>query len=77
MWNRPSQPAMPLLVGTTVWPRAAYPRSVVRPPGTGLRNVRGLLRKPEASLLVQKMQTGELKPGGQPWVMDWWAALST
>lgn len=31
--------------------------------GTGLRNVRGLLRKPEASLLVQKMQTGELKPG--------------
>jgi hypothetical protein len=31
--------------------------------GTGLRNVRGLLRKPEASLLVQKMQTGELQPG--------------
>ncbi|PNW76779.1 hypothetical protein CHLRE_11g475850v5 [Chlamydomonas reinhardtii] len=31
--------------------------------GTGLRNVRGLLRRPEASLLVQKMQTGELKPG--------------
>ena len=32
-------------------------------PGTGLRNVKGLLRRPEATLLVQKMQTGELKPG--------------
>ena len=31
--------------------------------GTGLRNVKGLLRRPEASLLVQKMQTGEVKPG--------------
>lgn len=26
--------------------------------GTGLRNVRGLLRRPEAFLLVQKMQVG-------------------
>ena len=31
--------------------------------GTGLRNVRGLLRRPEATLLVQKMQHGELRPG--------------
>ena len=32
--------------------------------GTGLRNVRGLLRRPEATGLVAKMQHGELKPGG-------------
>jgi hypothetical protein len=32
--------------------------------GTGLKNVRGLLRRPEATLLVQKMQTGLLEPGG-------------
>lgn len=31
--------------------------------GTGLRNVKGLLRRPEAGLLVQKMQNGELQPG--------------
>mmetsp|Transcript_1288 Transcript_1288/g.3085 ORF Transcript_1288/g.3085 Transcript_1288/m.3085 type:complete len:205 (+) Transcript_1288:57-671(+) len=31
--------------------------------GTGLQNVRGLLRRPEATRLVQKMQTGVLKPG--------------
>lgn len=31
--------------------------------GTGLRNVKGLLRRPEAALLVQKMQNGELQPG--------------
>lgn len=31
--------------------------------GTGQRNVRGLLRRPEATLLVQKMQHGELRPG--------------
>lgn len=31
--------------------------------GTGLKDVRGLLRKPEATLLVQKMQHGEVKPG--------------
>jgi hypothetical protein len=31
--------------------------------GTGLRNVRGLLRRPEATGLVQKMQHGELRPG--------------
>ncbi|MEW5318625.1 MAG: hypothetical protein WDW38_009832 [Sanguina aurantia] len=31
--------------------------------GTGLLNVRGLLRRPEASLLVQQMQKGEVKPG--------------
>ncbi len=31
--------------------------------GTGLRNVKGLLRRPEATLLVKKMQTGELQPG--------------
>eukprot|EP00955_Chlamydomonas_euryale_P102935 365455-Chlamydomonas_euryale.AAC.1 len=31
--------------------------------GTGLRNVKGLLRRPEATLLVQKMQTGNLSPG--------------
>eukprot|EP00967_Tisochrysis_lutea_P015704 scaffold17700_cov18-Tisochrysis_lutea.AAC.1 len=30
--------------------------------GTGLQNVRGLLRRPEATRLVQKMQTGVLKP---------------
>lgn len=31
--------------------------------GTGLKNVRGLLRRPEATLLVRKMQNGEIKPG--------------
>jgi hypothetical protein len=31
--------------------------------GTGLKNVRGLLRRPEATLLVQKMQSGTLEPG--------------
>jgi hypothetical protein len=31
--------------------------------GTGLRNVRGLLRRPQATVLVQKMQNGELRPG--------------
>lgn len=31
--------------------------------GSGLRNVRGLLRRPEATLMVQKMQHGEVKPG--------------
>jgi hypothetical protein len=35
----------------------------VLPAGTGLRNVKGLLRRPEAGLLVQKMQGGELQPG--------------
>jgi hypothetical protein len=33
--------------------------------GTGLRNVKGLLRRPEAGLLVQKMQNGELQPGAR------------
>lgn len=33
------------------------------PPGTGLQNVKGLLRRPEAALLVEKMQTGLLQPG--------------
>jgi hypothetical protein len=32
-------------------------------PGTGLQNVKGLLRRPEAALLVEKMQTGLLQPG--------------
>ena len=31
--------------------------------GTGLRNVRGLLRRPEATGLVARMQHGELRPG--------------
>ncbi|GAB4816023.1 hypothetical protein N2152v2_003069 [Parachlorella kessleri] len=31
--------------------------------GTGARNVKGLLRRPEATGLVQKMQHGELRPG--------------
>ncbi|KAK9848836.1 hypothetical protein WJX84_002875 [Apatococcus fuscideae] len=31
--------------------------------GTGQRNVRGLLRRPEANLMVQRMQHGEIKPG--------------
>ncbi len=31
--------------------------------GTGLANVKGLLRRPEATLLVQKMQAGTLQPG--------------
>lgn len=34
--------------------------------GTGLRNVRGLLRRPEATPLVEKMQHGELRPGAAP-----------
>lgn len=38
-------------------------RLYVVSPGTGLRNVKGLLRRPEAGLLVQKMQNGELQPG--------------
>lgn len=42
---------------------ASCPAHVCPPAGTGLRNVRGLLRRPEATLLVQKMQTGELRPG--------------
>jgi hypothetical protein len=33
--------------------------------GTGLQNVKGLLRRPEAALLVEKMQTGLLQPGAQ------------
>lgn len=32
--------------------------------GTGLQNVKGLLRRPEAQMLVEKMQTGLLQPGG-------------
>ena len=39
--------------------------------GTGLRNVKGLLRRPEATALVQRMQHGELRPGGST------ASLST
>lgn len=31
--------------------------------GTGLRNVKGLLRRPEATALVEKMRHGEVKPG--------------
>lgn len=31
--------------------------------GTGFRNVKGLLRRPEATVLVQRMQHGELRPG--------------
>lgn len=31
--------------------------------GTGLANVKGLLRRPEATLLVQRMQAGTLQPG--------------
>ncbi|KAF8068443.1 PSA2 [Scenedesmus sp. PABB004] len=31
--------------------------------GTGLQNVKGLLRRPEAGLLVEKMQSGLLQPG--------------
>ena len=31
--------------------------------GTGLRNVRGLLRRPEATLMVAKMRNGELRAG--------------
>lgn len=31
--------------------------------GTGLQNVKGLLRRPEAQMLVEKMQTGLLQPG--------------
>ncbi len=45
-----------------VWPHR-NPLNAVQHAGTGLRNVKGLLRRPEATLLVQKMQNGELKPG--------------
>jgi len=38
--------------------------------GTGLQNVRGLLRRPEATLLVQKMQTGTLNPGEVKELLD-------
>lgn len=31
--------------------------------GTGLKNVKGLLRRPEATGLVEKMQNGVLNPG--------------
>lgn len=31
--------------------------------GTGERNVRGLLRRPEATEIVKAMQRGELRPG--------------
>ena len=31
--------------------------------GTGLRNTRGLLRRPEATELVQRMYNGTLEPG--------------
>merc|ERR1712151_1168146 len=31
--------------------------------GSGLSNVRGLLRRPEAAMLVDKMRNGELYPG--------------
>lgn len=31
--------------------------------GTGMRNVKGLLRRPEATLMVQQMQHGELRAG--------------
>lgn len=31
--------------------------------GSGLRNVRGLLRRPEATGMVLRMQHGELRPG--------------
>ena len=31
--------------------------------GTGLRNVKGLLRRPEATLMVERMNNGELRPG--------------
>lgn len=34
--------------------------------GTGLRNVKGLLRRPEAAMLVEKMNHGELRPGECP-----------
>jgi hypothetical protein len=43
--------------------------------GTGLRNVKGLLRRPEAALLVQKMQNGELQPGEVQELMDKQQAL--
>lgn len=43
--------------------------------GTGLRNVKGLLRRPEAALLVQKMQNGELQPGEVKELMDKQQAL--
>lgn len=38
--------------------------------GTGLKNVRGLLRRPEATLLVQKMQSGLLEPGEVKGLLD-------
>lgn len=31
--------------------------------GTGQRNVKGLLRRPESTVLVEKMKHGELRPG--------------
>jgi hypothetical protein len=44
--------------------------------GTGLRNVKGLLRRPEAALLVQKMQNGELKPGARGGGLAWAAGVA-
>ncbi|KAL6752805.1 DnaJ-like zinc-finger protein [Haematococcus lacustris] len=38
--------------------------------GTGLQNVKGLLRRPEATMLVQKMQSGTLKPGEVKELLD-------
>ncbi len=38
--------------------------------GTGLGNVKGLLRRPEATLLVQKMQAGTLQPGDVKELLD-------
>jgi CCR4-NOT transcription complex subunit 6 len=38
--------------------------------GTGLKNVRGLLRRPEATLLVQRMQNGDLQPGEVKGLLD-------
>eukprot|EP00958_Prasinococcus_capsulatus_P006493 scaffold614_cov367-Prasinococcus_capsulatus_cf.AAC.25 len=46
-----------------------YPNSrgpfvrAVRPAGTGLADVRGLLRRPEATNVVMKMKNGFLQPG--------------
>ena len=31
--------------------------------GSGLRNVRGLLRRSEARIMIERMQHGEVKPG--------------
>lgn len=44
--------------------------------GTGLRNVRGLLRKPEAKPLVEKMRNGELMPGEVQQLLNITAAQS-